>query len=82
MLMIFVLLPFWTSLLVRTTAWTIILQDGGMMTQLLHYTGITWMLNVLGLVDGRPAAVQDALCHRAGDDAYPAAVHAACRSTA
>jgi putative spermidine/putrescine transport system permease protein len=28
-LMIFVLLPFWTSLLVRTTAWTILLQDGG-----------------------------------------------------
>ena len=28
-LMIFVLLPFWTSLLVRTTAWMILMQDGG-----------------------------------------------------
>jgi putative spermidine/putrescine transport system permease protein len=53
-LMIFVLLPFWTSLLVRTTAWTIILQDGGMMTQALHYTGVTWILNLLGLVQGEP----------------------------
>jgi putative spermidine/putrescine transport system permease protein len=29
LLMILVLLPFWTSLLVRTTAWTILLQDHG-----------------------------------------------------
>jgi putative spermidine/putrescine transport system permease protein len=28
-LMIFVLLPFWTSLLVRTTAWYVLLQDNG-----------------------------------------------------
>ncbi len=28
-LMIFVLLPFWTSLLVRTTAWFVLLQDNG-----------------------------------------------------
>jgi putative spermidine/putrescine transport system permease protein len=54
MLLIFVLLPFWTAVLVRTTAWTIILQDGGMMSQLLHFTGISWMLNVLGLVSGEP----------------------------
>ena len=48
-LMIFVLLPFWTSLLVRTTAWTILLQDGGVVAQFLHITGITWISNVLGL---------------------------------
>lgn len=53
-LLIFVLLPFWTSLLVRTTAWTIILQDGGIMSQFLHYSGITWLMNVLGLVNGDP----------------------------
>ncbi|MBI2718211.1 MAG: ABC transporter permease [Rhizobiales bacterium] len=53
-LMIFVLLPFWTSLLVRTTAWTILLQDGGVFSQVIHLTGITWLLNVLGLVDGEP----------------------------
>ena len=53
-LMIFVLLPFWTSLLVRTTAWTILLQDGGVMTQFLNFTGVTWILNELGLMVGEP----------------------------
>jgi putative spermidine/putrescine transport system permease protein len=53
-LMIFVLLPFWTSLLVRTTAWTILLQDGGVMTQFLNFTGVTWILNALGLMAGEP----------------------------
>jgi putative spermidine/putrescine transport system permease protein len=54
LLMILVLIPFWTSLLVRTTAWTILLQDGGVFAQFLHYTGITWMLNALGFVVGEP----------------------------
>ncbi len=53
-LMIFVLLPFWTSLLVRTTAWTILLQDGGAVTQLMHVTGITWLLNAVGFIVGEP----------------------------
>ncbi len=53
-LMIFVLLPFWTSLLVRTTAWTILLQDGGAMAQFLNITGITWIANMLGLMSGEP----------------------------
>jgi putative spermidine/putrescine transport system permease protein len=53
-LMIFVLLPFWTSLLVRTTAWTILLQDGGVAAQFLNITGITWISNVLGLMSGEP----------------------------
>jgi putative spermidine/putrescine transport system permease protein len=53
-LMIFVLLPFWTSLLVRTTAWMILMQDGGVFAQLLNITGITWLLNVLHLADGTP----------------------------
>lgn len=53
-LMIFVLLPFWTSLLVRTTAWTILLQDGGAITQFLHLSGITWLLNEVGLLAGEP----------------------------
>jgi putative spermidine/putrescine transport system permease protein len=53
-LMIFVLLPFWTSLLVRTTAWTILLQDGGALSQFLHVTGITWLLNAVGALDGPP----------------------------
>lgn len=53
-LMIFVLLPFWTSLLVRTTAWMILMQDGGVFAQLLNVSGITWLLNEVGLVDGAP----------------------------
>jgi putative spermidine/putrescine transport system permease protein len=53
-LMIFVLLPFWTSLLVRTTAWTILLQDGGVAAQFLNITGITWISNALGLMSGEP----------------------------
>lgn len=53
-LMIFVLLPFWTSLLVRTTAWTILMQDGGVFSQFLNITGITLLLNVTGLVEGAP----------------------------
>jgi putative spermidine/putrescine transport system permease protein len=53
-LMIFVLLPFWTSLLVRTTAWTILLQDGGVMTQFLNFSGVTWILNTLGFLAGEP----------------------------
>ncbi|TMJ35482.1 MAG: ABC transporter permease [Alphaproteobacteria bacterium] len=39
-LMIFVLLPFWTSLLVRTTAWFVILQDNGLINDLLLGTGL------------------------------------------
>ena len=53
-LMIFVLLPFWTSLLVRTTAWTILLQDGGVMAQFLNISGLTWIANKLGIISGEP----------------------------
>jgi putative spermidine/putrescine transport system permease protein len=53
-LMIFVLLPFWTSLLVRTTAWTVLLQDGGIGSQMMDYSGFTWVVNKLGLVQGTP----------------------------
>jgi putative spermidine/putrescine transport system permease protein len=41
MLMIFVLLPFWTSLLVRTTAWFILLQDNGVVNDSLVGLGLT-----------------------------------------
>jgi putative spermidine/putrescine transport system permease protein len=54
-LMILVLLPFWTSLLVRTTAWSILLQDGGVVSQFLSITGVTGLLNLLGIIDGAPA---------------------------
>ena len=35
LLMIMVLLPFWTSLLVRTTAWIVLLQQQGVINDLL-----------------------------------------------
>jgi putative spermidine/putrescine transport system permease protein len=39
-LMIFVLLPFWTSLLVRTTAWIVMLQQNGVINDVLVWLGI------------------------------------------
>lgn len=42
LLMIMVLLPFWTSLLVRTTAWVVLLQGEGVIN-----SGLSW----LGLID-------------------------------
>ena len=41
LLMIMVLLPFWTSLLVRTTAWIAILQSQGVVNDFLVWLGIT-----------------------------------------
>ncbi|WP_431855648.1 ABC transporter permease [Azospirillum sp.] len=40
LLMIFVLLPFWTSLLVRTCAWIVLLQDQGLINDGLRWLGI------------------------------------------
>ena len=41
LVMIMVLLPFWTSLLVRTTAWIAILQSQGVINDLMVAVGIT-----------------------------------------
>jgi len=41
LLMILVLLPFWTSLLVRTTAWFVLLQDSGPINDSLMLFGLT-----------------------------------------
>src|SRR5690606_17682349 len=40
LLMIMVLLPFWTSLLVRTTAWVALLQTEGVINNVLLWTGV------------------------------------------
>ncbi|MFO1162212.1 MAG: ABC transporter permease [Reyranellaceae bacterium] len=40
LLMILVLLPFWTSLLVRTTAWVVLLQKDGPVNGLLQWLGL------------------------------------------
>ena len=39
-LMVFVLLPFWTSLLVRTTSWIVLLQNNGVVNSTLMNMGI------------------------------------------
>ncbi|MGE4253260.1 MAG: ABC transporter permease [Parvibaculaceae bacterium] len=40
LMMIFVIVPFWTSLLVRTTAWYVLLQPSGVINTLLMSTGL------------------------------------------
>jgi putative spermidine/putrescine transport system permease protein len=40
LMMVLVLLPFWTSLLVRTTAWVVLLQKEGVVNSLLMATGL------------------------------------------
>ena len=40
LLMILVLLPFWTSLLVRTTAWMVLLQQQGVLNDLMVWLGL------------------------------------------
>jgi putative spermidine/putrescine transport system permease protein len=41
LLLVLVLIPFWTSLLVRSTAWVILLQNQGVVNQLLIGLGLT-----------------------------------------
>ncbi len=41
LLMILVLLPFWTSLLVRTTAWFVLLQDNGAVNDMIMSLGLS-----------------------------------------
>ena len=50
LLMIFVLLPFWTSLLVRTTAWIAMLQSQGVLNDLFVFFGLVGDENRLQLI--------------------------------
>jgi len=50
LLMIFVLLPFWTSLLVRTTAWIAMLQSQGVLNDLFVFFGFVDDANRLQLI--------------------------------
>ncbi|HXH03122.1 MAG TPA: ABC transporter permease [Candidatus Competibacteraceae bacterium] len=50
LLMILVLLPFWTSLLVRTTSWIVMLQNQGVLNSLLVALGIISDDNRLSLI--------------------------------
>ncbi len=60
LLLLLVLLPFWTSLLVRTTAWLIILRTDGLANQFLTSVGVT--AGPLPLIFNR-LAVLVVLCH-------------------
>ncbi|PQO24087.1 ABC transporter permease [Rhodobacteraceae bacterium WD3A24] len=50
LLMIFVLLPFWTSLLVRTTAWIVLLQEQGVINSSLVGLGLLDAENRLQMI--------------------------------
>ena len=50
LLMIFVLLPFWTSLLVRTTAWIAMLQSQGVLNDIFVFLGLVDDANRLQLI--------------------------------
>ncbi|WP_413991174.1 ABC transporter permease [Labrys okinawensis] len=52
---IVIMLPFWTSIVVRTTAWIVLLQDRGVVNRLLQAIGITD--HPLGLLYNRFAVV-------------------------
>ena len=50
LLLIFVLLPFWTSLLVRTTAWIALLQQQGVINEFLVLVGLVDTENRLQMI--------------------------------
>jgi len=53
LLMILVLLPFWTSLLVRTSAWMVLLGNEGVINDLLVWSGLLDDNNRLALINNR-----------------------------
>ena len=53
LLMILVLLPFWTSLLVRTSAWKVMLQQQGVINEVLVWMGIVADGNRLALINNQ-----------------------------
>jgi len=57
LLMILVLLPFWTSLLVRTSAWIALLQQEGVINSLLVYIGALDTENRLAMIHNRAGTI-------------------------
>ncbi|MFZ1387086.1 MAG: ABC transporter permease [Thiolinea sp.] len=53
LLMILVLLPFWTSLLVRTSAWKVLLQQQGVINDILVWMGIVSHSGRLELINNQ-----------------------------
>ncbi|MDO6460954.1 ABC transporter permease [Granulosicoccaceae sp. 1_MG-2023] len=56
-LMILVLLPFWTSLLVRTSAWKVLLQQQGVINEILVWLGFVDDANRLVLMNNATGTV-------------------------
>ena len=56
-LMILVLLPFWTSLLVRTSAWKVLLQNQGVINDILVWIGIISDDNRLELINNATGTI-------------------------
>ena len=57
LLMIMVLLPFWTSLLVRTTCWIALLQQQGVINDLLVWVGLIGNDNRLAMIHNRTGTI-------------------------
>jgi len=53
LLMILVLLPFWTSLLVRTSAWKVMLQQQGVINDVLVWLGVVGDANRLIMINNQ-----------------------------
>ncbi|MBL1435308.1 MAG: ABC transporter permease [Rhodobacteraceae bacterium] len=56
-LMILVLLPFWTSLLVRTSAWKVLLQQQGVINDVLVWIGLVADDNRLELINNQTGTI-------------------------
>ena len=57
MLMILVLLPFWTSLLVRTSAWKVLLQQQGVVNDVLVWIGLVADDSRLTLINNQTGTI-------------------------
>lgn len=57
LLMILVLLPFWTSLLVRTSAWKVLLQQQGVINDILVWIGLVADDSRLALINNQTGTI-------------------------
>jgi len=57
LLMILVLLPFWTSLLVRTASWKVLLQQQGVINDLLVWSGLISDANRLVMINNATGTI-------------------------
>ncbi|NVK35882.1 MAG: ABC transporter permease [Rhodobacteraceae bacterium] len=57
LLMILVLLPFWTSLLVRTSAWKVLLQQQGVINDFLVWIGLISNANRLVMINNQTGTI-------------------------